>query len=128
MKEPLHPGKIASDLIDLVPHKPVINDLHIYEEEWREFAEGRRDINHILAYRLAQCVGGTDMAFWIKLQEDYDRYKERNVWKETLTKPELTSEDLINAIEDLKLDIMNLNILKEKLNEQSRREQARQSK
>ncbi len=75
MKQPLHPGKIASDLLDLVPHKPVINDLHIYETEWKEFAEGGRDIDHVLAYRLSQCIKGTDMAFWLKLQEDYDNHQ-----------------------------------------------------
>lgn len=78
IKYPLHPGKIASDLLDLAPYKTIVNDLHIYEAEWREFVEGRSDIDHILAYRLSQCIECTDMAFWLKLQQDYD-YREDNL-------------------------------------------------
>ena len=36
---------------------------------------GKEDIGCTLAYRLAKIIKGTDVAFWLKLQNDYDCYE-----------------------------------------------------
>ena len=90
MKEPLHPGKILHDILCVIGLFRVENPINTYYESYRytkipneqiqNIIECNADIDHIIAYKLAKCIEGTDMAFWLKLQEDYDKYREK--WDE----------------------------------------------
>jgi len=42
----------------------------------KDLLNGDEDIGYTVAYKLGSRIKGTDMAFWLKLQKDYDEHKE----------------------------------------------------
>lgn len=95
IKEPMHPGKILKDIMmekgyckyfdddeiidgedkKIVSAQLVYNDLNLYSYNFtKKLLNGESDIDYIVAYKLGLSIDGTDMAFWLKLQKDYDDY------------------------------------------------------
>ena len=92
-KKPLHPGKVSNDLLRLDDDNTLIDgslvfsniliDLDLCESRDGErfikrFFDGLEDVDHILAYKLAKAIEGTDVRFWMELQEKYDAYIQKN--------------------------------------------------
>jgi hypothetical protein len=92
-KKPLHPGKVSNDLLRLDDDNTLIDgslvfsniliDLDLCESRDGErfikrFFDGLEDVDHILAYKLAKAIEGTDVRFWMDLQERYDEYMRKN--------------------------------------------------
>lgn len=85
-KAPLHPGKIYHDIIISkddsssptfsLHHEAYI--LRVDKDELFDFIKGKKDLDHVLAYKLAYNIGETDIRFWIDLQERYDEYMRGN--------------------------------------------------
>ncbi len=81
-KIPLHPGKIAYDLLfakaqinrDYFSAGNIAIDLDIECKFIERLFECQEDVNHILAYKLAKVIDNTDVAFWLCAQECYDEY------------------------------------------------------
>jgi plasmid maintenance system antidote protein VapI len=84
---PLHPGKIYYDIILskswTIPLSFNLHDeayeLRINEDELSDFINGKKGLDHVLAYKLACNIEGTDVRFWMDLQEKYDEYMRNNV-------------------------------------------------
>lgn len=111
IKEPMHPGKILKNIMmengycsnfddkgEFLDKKEVsIGDVHreldLYNYNFtKNLLNGEADINYVVAYKLGKYIAGTDMAFWIKLQKDYDDHLESS-------KEEQNDErELVNSI------------------------------
>jgi plasmid maintenance system antidote protein VapI len=84
MKEVLHPGKILHYILFEDGRFSGCNEINMYydsanytnipREKIQKFIECIIDIDYAIAYKLGCNIKGTDMAFWLKLQSDYDRY------------------------------------------------------
>lgn len=82
-KKPLHPGKVANDILVIkgyqgIPYKVcLVKCGHLLAMNGVflcELFEGRVGICHTVAYKLAKVIEGTDVRFWMDLQERYDSY------------------------------------------------------
>lgn len=97
LKAPLHPGKIANELliaagygtfrrgIAEVPGFDKVVELGLVSEKLNmtggfllNFLNGLEDIDYNLAFKISYIIKGTDVKFWIKLQENYDEYMRAN--------------------------------------------------
>lgn len=91
-KEPMHPGKILKIITDenhvgwisagLNPLEAIHNMTYINECDLKKLLNCEIDIDYPIAYKLGARIGGTDMAFWLKLQKDYDDYVESSIKKD----------------------------------------------
>ena len=87
MKKPMHPGKILKKITDelhcgwiatgISPLEAIYNMTYIPEVDLENLLNAEIDVDYLLAYKLGANIRGTDMAFWLKLQKDYDDYMER---------------------------------------------------
>ena len=92
-KKPLHPGKVSNDLLRLDDDNTLIDGSLVFsnilidldlcgsrdgERFIKRFFDGLEDVDHILAYKLAKAIEGTDVRFWMDLQERYDEYMRKN--------------------------------------------------
>lgn len=92
-KKPLHPGKVSNDLLRLDDDNTLIDGSLVFsnilidldlcgsrdgERFIKRFFDGLEDVDHILAYKLAKAIEGTDVRFWMDLQEKYDEHMEKN--------------------------------------------------
>lgn len=92
-KKPLHPGKVSNDLLRLDDDNTLIDGSLVFsnilidldlcgsrdgERFIKRFFDGLEDVDHILAYKLAKAIEGTDVRFWMDLQEKYDEYMENH--------------------------------------------------
>jgi hypothetical protein len=88
-----HPGKVANDLLRLDDDNTLIDGSLVFsnilidldlcgsrdgERFIKRFFDGLEDVDHILAYKLAKAIEGTDVRFWMDLQEKYDEHMEKN--------------------------------------------------
>lgn len=92
MKEPVHPGKILHDILicegyyyyEKLKDKEELEKLLQFgdaseslclEKEWlKDFIVGKYDLGYTDAYKLGKYIKGTDMALWLKLQDEYNEY------------------------------------------------------
>lgn len=90
MKEPVHPGKILHDILICEGYyyvrvkdeksEKLLDFLHVseslcFDKEWLEdFIVGKYDLGYTDAYKLGKYIKGTDMALWLKLQDEYNEY------------------------------------------------------
>lgn len=86
IKEPMHPGKILKIIMESIyPDSKTISPIQritdIPYDSLNELLDGSVDIDYLSAYRLGKSVEGTDMVFWLKLQNDYDDYIESSIEK-----------------------------------------------
>lgn len=88
-KKPLHPGKVANDLLVIKGYRGASSEdmasptlcgdiLSMNSAFLEEFFCGYVDICHATAYKLAKAIEGTDVRFWMDLQERYDEYMRKN--------------------------------------------------
>lgn len=92
-KKPNHPGKVSNDLLRLDDDNTLIDGSLVFsnilidldlcgsrdgERFIKRFFDGLEDVDHILAYKLAKAIEGTDVRFWMDLQEKYDEYMENH--------------------------------------------------
>ena len=92
-KKPLHPGKVSNDLLRLDDDNTLIDGSLVFsnilidldlcgsrdgERFIKRFFDGLEDVDHILAYKLAKAIEGTDVRLWMDLQERYDEYMRKN--------------------------------------------------
>ncbi len=94
-KPPLHPGKIAHDLLWEQGHRHTVYHtcpdnmdnyfetlnfgiIPINKDILSKLIDGKFDIEHVLAYKLANLIDNTDVRFWMDLQERYDDYMRNN--------------------------------------------------
>lgn len=84
-KKPLHPGEVAKQLLLISRGYPqfcsgemVFNMDHFCEESnidlffATRFFEEKESVDYALAYKIAKVIEGTDIRFWMDLQEKYD--------------------------------------------------------
>ena len=81
-KKPLHPGKILRDILLCQYYSPSkfsldkeADDFDLTPNFLERFLDGKEDIDHVLAFKIAYQIEGTDVRFWMDLQERYDSYK-----------------------------------------------------
>lgn len=91
-KKPIHPGEVAKNLLllegftlfsfkncevytNVLNIKKVSNCLKVSENEIIELMNEKSKIDYLWAYKLAKAIEGTDVRFWMDLQEHYDSYK-----------------------------------------------------
>lgn len=88
-KKQLHPGKVANDLLVIKGYRGASSKdmasptlcgdiLSMNSAFLEEFFCGYVDICHDTAYKLAKVIEGTDVRFWMELQEKYDAYIQKN--------------------------------------------------
>lgn len=87
-EEPWRPHYVAKSLLmasgcESPLHR--IFDIHmaahrlgISAAEAKDITSGFKDIDHAMAYKLAKVIEGTDVRFWMDLQERYDEYMRKN--------------------------------------------------
>lgn len=84
-----HPGKVANDLLVIKGYRGASAEdmasptlcgdiLSMNSAFLEEFFCGYVDICHATAYKLAKVIEGTDVRFWMELQEKYDAYIQKN--------------------------------------------------
>lgn len=84
-----HPGKVANDLLVIKGYRGALSEdmasptlcgdiLSMNSASLEEFFCGYVDICHATAYKLAKVIEGTDVRFWMELQEKYDAYIQKN--------------------------------------------------
>jgi plasmid maintenance system antidote protein VapI len=113
-KEQMHPGKILKIImhdifpsaisVGIPPLEAIHNMSYIPESDLEKLFNGELDIDYPIAFRLGKSMKGTDMAFWLKLQKDYDDYIESSIEKdidESISQlEERYDENLILFIQD----------------------------
>jgi len=84
-KKPLHPGKVAEGLLieeefgsyenpGELHIKNAASELRIDPVFLKRLVDGLEPIGYTMAYRLAKVIKGTDVRFWMDLQERYDSF------------------------------------------------------
>ncbi len=87
MKEPMHPGKVLKEILhDIIypasiamgisPLQSMHDMTSIDKHDLEKFLNGEIGVDYVIAFKLGKSLHCTDMAFWLKLQKDYDGYKE----------------------------------------------------
>lgn len=77
-KKPLHPGNLALNLLREANYNPVYAfDVYgvVASDKLLKKVVNLEDIDETMAYNLANEIKGTDIRFWMDLQERYDSYK-----------------------------------------------------
>jgi hypothetical protein len=71
-------GLDDGDLMKILNINQSAAALDISNAELKDLANGFKDIDHVSAYKLSKAIKGTDVRFWMDLQERYDEYEGRN--------------------------------------------------
>lgn len=91
-KKPLHPTEVATQLLllncctlccfendnlfaNVLDTRKASELLNIPESYLKEFIKQNHDMDWMMAFKLAKAIEGTDIRFWMDLQERYDSYK-----------------------------------------------------
>jgi plasmid maintenance system antidote protein VapI len=92
IKEPMHPGKVLDIIIDDLYSESILYKIKsreylcinagIPEDALELLLNEKLDISYVSAFKLGKSIPGTDMAFWLKLQKDYDDYVESSIDKD----------------------------------------------
>lgn len=88
-KKPNHPGNIARSLLEQIYNRDadlfsfkiignIATDLRVDRSFINRFLNGFENVDYALAYKLARLICGTDIRFWMDLQEKYDEHMEKN--------------------------------------------------
>lgn len=86
-KKPNHPGNIARSLLEQIYNRDadlfsfkiignIATDLRVDRSFINRFLNGFENVDYVFAYKLARLICGTDIRFWMDLQEKYDEYME----------------------------------------------------
>lgn len=88
-KKPNHPGNIARSFLEQIYNRDedlfsfkiignIARELYVDRYFIDRLFNGLENVDYVLAYKLARLIRGTDIRFWIGLQEKYDEYMENN--------------------------------------------------
>jgi len=74
----LWPTDADGDFIKVISISQASVALDISDADLKDLVNGFKDIDHAMAYKLAKVIEGTDVRFWMDLQERYDEYMRKN--------------------------------------------------